>query len=118
MCIRDSHNSHLVHDFATQYLTSHLQSIDLKKMGKRRKEDLGLKSLLLFHDRRVMSGWWTEERIRQTEIRGLCEAVARLWRDKDAMAAIEVFEGDKDLALAIVRNEMQVSSLVDAIWKS
>ncbi|KAI6862230.1 hypothetical protein KC323_g5561 [Hortaea werneckii] len=112
------HDFHLVHDFATQYLTSHLQSIDLKKMGKRRKEDLGLKSLLLFHDRRVMSGWWTEERIRQTEIRGLCEAVARLWRDKDVMAAIEGFEGDKDLALAIVRNEMQVSSLVDAIWKS
>ncbi|GAB1732758.1 hypothetical protein NU195Hw_g7947t1 [Hortaea werneckii] len=109
------HNFHLVHDFATQYLTSHLQSIDLEKMGKRRKEDLGLKSLQLFHDRKVMSAWWTEERIGRTEIGSLCKAVARLWRDEDIMAAIEGFEGDKDLALAIVRNETPVSSLVDAI---
>ncbi|KAI7286125.1 hypothetical protein KC345_g1370 [Hortaea werneckii] len=111
-------NFHLVHDFATQHLTSHLQSIDLEKMGKKRKEDLGLKSLQLFHDRRVMSGWWTGERNRQTEIGSLCEAIARLWRDEDVMAAIKGFEEDKHLALAIVRNEMPVSSLVDAIWRS
>ncbi|KAI6807551.1 hypothetical protein KC332_g13346 [Hortaea werneckii] len=109
---------HLVHNFATHSLTSQLQSIDLEKMSKKRKVDIGLKSLQLFHDRRVMGGWWTEERIRQTEIGSLCQAVARLWRDEDVMAAIEGFEGDKDLALAIARNETPVSSLLDAILKS
>ncbi|KAI7328563.1 hypothetical protein KC315_g6600 [Hortaea werneckii] len=111
------HNFHLVHDFATHSLTSHLQSIDLEKMAKERKEDLGVKSLQLFHDRKVMSGWWTKDCIRTAEIGDLCEAIARLWRDEDVAVAIEEFEGDKDLALAVVRNEMPVSSLVDAILK-
>ncbi|KAI7214979.1 hypothetical protein KC333_g5720 [Hortaea werneckii] len=111
------HDFHLVHDIATQSLASHLQSINLEKMVKQRKVDLGLKSLQLFHDRNVMSGWWTEERVRETEIGDLCEAVASLWRDEDVAVAIERFEGDKALALAVVRNEMPVSSLVDAILK-
>ncbi|KAI7230868.1 hypothetical protein KC330_g6715 [Hortaea werneckii] len=115
--ICDHTNFHLVHDFATHSLTSHLQSIDLEKMVKQRKIDLGLKSLQLFHDRKVMNGWWTKDRIGTTEIGDLCEAIARLWRDEDVAVAIERFEGDKDLALAVVRNEMPVSSLVDAILK-
>ncbi|KAI7540657.1 hypothetical protein KC331_g9046 [Hortaea werneckii] len=111
------HTFHLVHEFATHSLTSHLHSIDLEKMGKEPKKGIGLKSLQLFHDRKVMSGWWTKERVRRTEIGEFCEAVARLWRDEDVAVAIEEFEGDKDLALAVVRNEMPVSSLVDAILK-
>ncbi|KAI7162117.1 hypothetical protein KC349_g2228 [Hortaea werneckii] len=47
---------HLVHDFAVHSLTGHLHSIDLEKMGKEPKKGLGLKSLQLFHDRKVMSG--------------------------------------------------------------
>ncbi|GAB1740497.1 hypothetical protein NU219Hw_g5600t1 [Hortaea werneckii] len=111
------HTFHLVHDFAAHSLTSHLHSIDLEKMGKDPKKGIGLKSLQLFHDRKVMSGWWTKERVRRTEIGDFCEAIVRLWRDEDVAVAIEGFEGDKDLALAVVRNEMPVSSLVDAILK-
>lgn len=47
-----------------------------------------------------------------------CEAIARLWCDEDVAVAIEGFEGEKDLALAIARNQMSVSSLVDAVLKS
>ncbi|KAI7339048.1 hypothetical protein KC315_g1459 [Hortaea werneckii] len=109
------HDFRLVHEVATQYFIGHLQNIDLDKMGKKRKIDLGLKSLQLFHNRRVMSSWWTEERLKEMAMHDFCGAIAKLWCDEDVAVAIEGFEGDRDLALATARNEMPVSSLVDTI---
>ncbi|KAI7088684.1 hypothetical protein KC356_g3092 [Hortaea werneckii] len=112
------HNFRLVHEVATHSLATHLQNIDLDKMAKKRKVDLGVRSLQLFHNRKVMSAWWTEERLKEMDLHDFCEAIARLWCDEDVAVAIEGFEGDKDLALAITRNGMPASSLVDAILSS